>query len=136
MVVDRIGCAGSNCLDAIVITMHCRLTPILRALVLSIACGGLGLLAHIWLTGLQPAAVLPYLKDAEMGINAVFAPRLFWEAGQSLHGIVCWPATVPSSKFGGTAVQSNLVKLLMQLFFCRQSCLATCQASFGLPSCV
>ena len=75
------------------------------------ACGGLGLLARIWLTGLQPVAVPSFLKDADMGISAMLAPRLLWKAGQSLHGIACWPATVLLSKVGGTAVQSNLGKV-------------------------
>ena len=63
------------------------------------------------MTGLQLAAVPPYLKDADMGICAMLAPRLLRKAGQSLHGIVCWPAAVLLSKVGGTAVQSNLDKV-------------------------
>ena len=63
------------------------------------------------MTGLQPAAVPPYLRDADMGISAMLAPRLLRKAGQSLHGIVCWPAAVLLSKVGGTAVQLNLGKV-------------------------
>ena len=45
MVVDRIGCAGSNRLAAIAITMHCRLPLILRALVLSICLWRFGIVS-------------------------------------------------------------------------------------------